>query len=281
MSGAVVLLAAALVSCGGGDDAPTTTTTTAATTTSASTAPTSTTVAATTTTSRPRTTTTTTKARPTTTTSAPAAGPARLVRRGDATRRTVALTFDAGSDAGNAGRILDVLRAERVPATFGITGRWAQANPSLVARMVPEGHQLVNHSYDHPSFTGRSTGAAPLSRAQRVDQLARAEAALRAAAGTGSGGWFRPPYGDRDAGVDRDVGAAGYGIELLWTVDSLGWKGVPATEVTARCLGQAVPGAIFLLHVGAASTDADALPSLISGLRSAGYGFATAAALVG
>lgn len=284
---AAVLLTAVVGSCGGGDDTatPTTSTTAVVTTTSTptsapSTSTTTSTTPASTTTSLPR--TTTTKARSATTTSVTEAGTARVVQRGDATRRRVALTFDAGSDAGNASRILDTLRAEGVPATFGITGRWAQANQALVARMVREGHQLVNHSYDHPSFTGRSTGTAPLTRAERVDQLARAEAALRAAAGgIGSGGWFRPPYGDRDAGVDRDVRAAGYGVELLWTVDSLGWKGIRAADVTARCLGQAVPGAIFLFHVGAASTDADALPSLLSGLREAGYGFATAAALLG
>lgn len=45
-------------------------------------------------------------------------------------------TFDAGSDTGHATEILDILAANGVRATFGMTGRWADANPALVRRMV-------------------------------------------------------------------------------------------------------------------------------------------------
>jgi putative hemolysin len=105
---------------------------------------------------------------PSTTTTAPAvAQAARELRRGPTDRHLVALTFDAGSDAGSAARILDVLAAERVSASFGITGAFADAHPELVRRMATEGHHLMNHSYDHPSFTGYSTGTGALDRVQR------------------------------------------------------------------------------------------------------------------
>jgi peptidoglycan/xylan/chitin deacetylase (PgdA/CDA1 family) len=61
----------------------------------------------------------------------------------------------------------------------------------------------------------------------------------------------------------------------MWTVDSLGWKGIPPSEVADRCLIGAQPGAILLLHVGAASTDFEALPDILSDLTEAGYEFAT------
>ena len=206
--------------------------------------------------------------------------PAVPVWRGAPGRDVVALTFDAGSDLGHAAEILDVLAANGVPATFGMTGRWAEAHPALVRRMAVEGHQVVNHSYDHPSFTGRSTGQPALSRAARLDQLARAEAAIQAAAGISSLPWFRPPYGDEDESVRADVGAAGYRYELMWTIDSLGWKGRPAEEVVTRCLDGAVPGAVYLMHVGAASTDHAALQHVIDGLRAQGYSFTTADGLL-
>jgi peptidoglycan-N-acetylglucosamine deacetylase len=206
--------------------------------------------------------------------------PATAVRRGPASRPVVALTFDAGSDAGNAGAILDTLAANGVPASFGLTGRWVEANPGLVRRMAAEGHLLVNHSYDHPSFTGYSTGAGALTRAQRLEQLARTESAVQAAAGVSTVPWFRPPYGDEDASVRADVAHAGYRWELMWTVDSLGWKGAPVDEVVSRCLDRAEPGAIYLFHVGAASTDHAALSRVIDGLRQRGYGFVTSAAMV-
>lgn len=139
---------------------------------------------------------------------------------------------------------------------------------------------MVNHSYDHPSFTGRSTGHAPLSQSERLDQLARADAAIRAAEGVTTIPWFRPPYGDEDESVRADVALAGYRYELMWTVDSLGWQGDTPDAVVRRCLDRAVPGAIYLFHVGAASTDHAALQRIIDGLTDRGYSFATAAWLL-
>jgi peptidoglycan-N-acetylglucosamine deacetylase len=213
-------------------------------------------------------------------TSDPGGEPAVALYRGAADDQRVALTFDAGSDVGHTSRILDILGANGIRASFGITGRWAEANPGLVARIADEGHVVINHSYDHPSFTGFSTGAAPLGREQRLDQLARADAAIAAATGTSSRPWFRPPFGDEDASVRADVGVAGYRYEVMWTVDSLGWQGLPVAEVTTRCLDGAEPGAIYLFHVGSESTDADALQAIVDGLRARGLGFATVAELV-
>jgi peptidoglycan/xylan/chitin deacetylase (PgdA/CDA1 family) len=201
--------------------------------------------------------------------------PTRLLWKGSTTRHVVALTFDAGSDAGNAAAILDLLQARHLRATFGLTGAWVRANPALARRVVAEGHLVVNHTDRHLSFTGRSTGTAPLTFAQRQAALAGAEQALRAVGATGRP-WFRPPYGDRDASVDRDVGRLGYRYELMWTVDTLGWKGVPPSEVVSRALARLQPGEIVLMHVGKASTDAQALPDLLDRLVARGYGFVRA-----
>lgn len=240
---------------------------------------TSTTTPSTSTTTSTTSTTTTSTAPPsttTTTTTVPSTRPAQVISRLATADRLVALTFDAGSDTGNAAAVLDTLAANGIHATFGLTGRWVRANPDLVRRMAAEGHLLVNHTDDHRSFTGASTGTAPLTRDERWAELDGAETSIRAATGAGATPWFRPPYGDRDRSVDVDAGAAGYRYELMWTVDSLGWKGIPAADVVARCLARVEPGAIYLLHVGAQSTDAAALQPLIDGLRAAGYGFVRA-----
>jgi peptidoglycan-N-acetylglucosamine deacetylase len=219
-------------------------------------------------------------AAPETTSSPVDPGPATIVSRGTATRPVVALTFDAGSDVGHTQVILDTLAATGVTASFGITGAWARAHPALVARIALAGHQLLNHSDDHPSFTGLSTGSPPLGREARLAQLQRAEEAIRAAAGVGAVPWFRPPYGDVDQSVAADVWRAGFRFVVLWTVDSLGWRAAPAEEIVERCLTRSEPGAIYLFHVGSASADAVALPAVIDGLRAQGYGFATVAGVV-
>ncbi len=46
-------------------------------------------------------------------------------------------------------RILDVLKAEGVRATFFTTGNFAKECPELVQRIVKEGHELACHGVDH------------------------------------------------------------------------------------------------------------------------------------
>ena len=225
--------------------------------------------------------TTTASTTTTSTTNSTVTRPAVVISRGVTNLRTVALTFDAGSDPGSTTRILAQLAARGVPATFGITGLWAQANPDLVRSIAAAGDQIVNHSWDHSSFTGASTGAAPLSSSAIREELARTENLIRQLTGRGTAGWFRPPYGDRNSSVDRAAGAAGYRYELMWTVDTLGWKGVPAGTVVQRALAALEPGEIILMHVGSASTDSDALPSLIDAIEARGYSFVTASQLAG
>ncbi len=228
-----------------------------------------TTVAPSTTPTTPVRTTVPTTPRPTTTTTTPA-GPALRVTRGSSSRPIVALTFDAGSDTGNAARILDILAAAHVRASFGMTATWAEQNPDLFRRMVSEGHQIINHTADHRSWTGRSTSTAPLTEAERLDELRRAEATFTRLAGATVRPWFRPPYGDTDAGVDALLGRAGYRYDVLWSVDSRGWKGDSPEQIVATVRAALAPGAIVLMHVGAASRDADALPGIIEAVAAAG-----------
>jgi peptidoglycan/xylan/chitin deacetylase (PgdA/CDA1 family) len=187
----------------------------------------------------------------------------------------VALTFDAGADRGFAEYILDVLLYAGVKASFGMTGIWAEQHPDLVQRMALEGHRLINHSYDHSSFTGFSTNRRPLSTAQRHAQLERTERIIAELTGASTLPLFRAPYGDTDSTVLRDLATAGYAYNILWTVDSRGWMGYSVGQIIDRCVRLAEPGAIYVFHVGASAKDGPALPIIIERLREAGYTFET------
>ncbi|MDA0301298.1 MAG: polysaccharide deacetylase family protein, partial [Chloroflexi bacterium] len=203
------------------------------------------------------------------------------VAYGDRTARRVSLTFDAGADVGFAADILDTLARERVVASFGMTGAWAEQHPALVKRIADEDHHFINHSWSHGSFTGLSTTSRPMTRAERWDELDRTEAIIQRIAGVSTLPYFRPPYGDTDASVLADVGARGYAVTAMWAVDSLGWNGLSAPGIVERTLRLTSPGAIVIFHVGAQSQDAAALPAIIRGLREAGYEFVSVATLTG
>lgn len=210
-------------------------------------------------------------AAPTVTETPSPSGPAETITIGDTSRRMVALTFDAGADVGYTDLILDTLAANGIHASFGMTGKWAEQNPDMLRRIVNEGHELINHSYDHPSFTGGTTNTPPLTRDERWQQLDRTEQIVQDLAGATTKPYFRPPYGAYDQSVLEDVGARGYRYNVMWTVDSRGWQGITEAEITQRCLQLVEPGAIYIFHVGGLSQDGIALQDVIDGLRASGY----------
>jgi peptidoglycan/xylan/chitin deacetylase (PgdA/CDA1 family) len=207
----------------------------------------------------------------------PGTGLSTIVEGGANGRLEVALTFDAGADTGYAAEILDLLRDEGIAASFGMTGVWAEANPELVRRMAAEGHQLINHTWDHSSLTGANTQMPPLSPEQVGQQLADTEAVVRdLTGGYEMRPYFRPPYGDYDAASLGYLSDNGYSLSIWWTCDTRGWAGWGAQEIIDYCTTNIAEDEILLLHVGAAAVgDFEALPGLIQFFRDSGYSFVT------
>lgn len=206
--------------------------------------------------------------------------PARLIYQGKTSGKEVALTFDAGADRGFAPQILRILERRHLHATFGMTGLWARRDPALVRRMARDGDVIINHTYDHRSFTGLSTHTAALTYAQRAWEVNQAEAAVRRITGRSTKPFFRPPFGDYDAETLALARRLGYRYVVMWTLDSLGWEHLPAPAILQRCLDLVKPGAIILMHVGSQSQDAIALPALISSLERRGYRLVTVSQLL-
>lgn len=186
--------------------------------------------------------------------------PANELSRGLTTHRRVALTIDGCWSDTLVPRMLEILAAQEVQATFFLTGTFAGRYPQAVRRIAAAGHEVGNHSLNHPAFT-------KLSDDSLLEQLAGAERPLLKLAGRAYKPFFRPPFGDRDTRTCRLLIQNGY-LPVYWTVDTLDWK----KEATAESVLDAVrgkglePGAILLTHAGSAAT-AEALPRLIALLR--------------
>ncbi len=179
--------------------------------------------------------------------------------------RVVALTFDAAYDPAPLDGILAALRAEGVPATFFLTGEFAEDFPDSVAAIVAAGHPIGSHSYSHPAFT-------QISAAQVRSQLSRTADLLQKSGAGDPSPLFRFPYGARDVETLALVGREGY-VSVYWTIDTLDWKPERTPqEIHEVVLTKLTPGAIVLMHVGSPQTAA-VLPSLIRDLRAEGYGF--------
>ncbi|MGH2317132.1 LysM peptidoglycan-binding domain-containing protein [Planococcus sp. SE5232] len=191
------------------------------------------------------------------------------VTKGNTASKVVALTFDDGSDGTNINKILDVLSANNVKATFFLTGSGAKNHPSWIKNISAKGHQLGNHSYSHPDFT-------KLSAAKIKSELASTETTIKGITGKTTKPIFRAPFGASNASVLKAVGDAGYTHTIQWNIDTVDWKGVSSTQITNKVMNNIVPGSIVLMHTGAgASGTPGALPGMISKLKAQGYKFVT------
>jgi peptidoglycan/xylan/chitin deacetylase (PgdA/CDA1 family) len=206
-----------------------------------------------------------------------------IVERGESGRQEVALTFDAGEGPGYTEEILDLLAERGIRASFGVTGQWAEQNPELIRRIVVEGHMLINHTYDHRSWTGASPGTEPLTASERRDELEQTEQIVLDIVGYEMKPYFRFPYGDYDPEALVLLKEAGYDYTLWWTCDTMAWMSSTPQEIVDRCdPGDPTtggPGAVILMHV-AQEGDLGALPGIIDAYDAAGYDFVTMEQLV-
>ncbi len=184
----------------------------------------------------------------------------------------IALTFDAAWGNEDTKQIMEVLRKNDVKVTFFMTGGWVENYPDDVKMILAEGHDLGNHSENHKNMS-------QISDSEIKDEVMKVHEKVKALTGYEMF-LFRPPYGDYDNHVIKDVRACGY-YPIQWDVDSLDWKdyGVDSivdTVCNHKHLGN---GSIILCHNGAKYT-AQALDTLITTLKDKGYEFVPLSQLI-
>ncbi|AQS53347.1 Peptidoglycan-N-acetylmuramic acid deacetylase PdaA [Jeotgalibaca dankookensis] len=203
------------------------------------------------------------------------AASSQFIIQGNTNEKIIALTFDDGSDGTNFGSILDILSQHGIKATFFLTGSGASAHPQHVKKAVFAGHDIGNHSYDHPDFT-------TISKTEILSQLSQTETIIKSLTGQTTKPYFRAPYGATNASVLKIVGDAGYTYTFHWTIDSLDWTGNSATTIQNRVMNNLQPGTILLMHTGYGATGTlQALKTLIPQLKNKGYKFVTVSQLLG
>jgi peptidoglycan-N-acetylglucosamine deacetylase len=210
-----------------------------------------------------------------------------VIRRSGDRQGLIALTFDDGPDPLWTARILDILKQENVPATFFIIGENGEANPSLVRRIVEEGHDIGNHTFTHPNL-GEIPGEITdleLNATQRLIEALTGRCTRL----------FRAPYfGDAEPTTPDEVEPAARAQRLGYLtiglhVDPDDWERPGADEILRRTIeGATSPdpdqkGQVVLLHDGGGdrSQTVEALPRLIHELRARGFRFVTVSELAG
>ncbi|MGG1676333.1 delta-lactam-biosynthetic de-N-acetylase [Neobacillus sp. NRS-1170] len=187
--------------------------------------------------------------------------------KGSPNKKTLYLTFDSGYENGYMPKILDVLKKEKVPATFFVTGHFLESQPELTKRMVNEGHIIGNHSYYHPDFTAVSD-----ERIRR--ELQKVKEKTKEITGQKEMKYLRPPRGtfsERTLQIAKEEGFTHVFWSLAfvdWNVNQQrGWQ-----YAYDNIMNRVHPGCVILLH-SISKDNADALEKAIQDLKKKGYKF--------
>ena len=184
----------------------------------------------------------------------------------------IALTFDDGPNAALTPKLLDLLAARHLKATFFVVGQNAADHPDILKRAVREGHEIANHSWSHPNLAKMSDEAVRR-------ELQKTDDAIAAAIGKRPT-LLRPPYGSITAHQKKWIHEEfGYRI-IIWDVDPLDWKRPGPSVVTARILKETKAGSIVLAHDIHAPT-IEAMPATFDQLMKKGFKSVTVTELLG
>jgi peptidoglycan/xylan/chitin deacetylase (PgdA/CDA1 family) len=181
------------------------------------------------------------------------------------------MTFDDGPSVTLTPKLLDILAAHHIKATFFVIGENVAEHPEIVARAAREGHEIGNHSWSHPNF-------AKMSDEGVRRQLSQTDNAIKNATGARPT-LLRPPYGSVTARQKRWIhDEFGYQI-ILWDVDPYDWKRPGPSVVRNRILKETQPGSIVLSHDIHPGTT-EAMPSTFDELQAKGFKFVTVSELI-
>ena len=183
----------------------------------------------------------------------------------DPAKPMVALTFDDGPSAVNTPVILSYLEQYGARATFFVLGKKAAANADILQRMVADGCEIGNHTWNHESINKISADAL-------VGVLNSTNDAVQAACGVRPI-IMRPPGGGYNDASLATVGSLGMSA-YYWSIDTRDWEHRNAAKTVEKVLNNVKDGDIILMHDIHGCT-AESAATIIPELINRGYQLVT------
>lgn len=187
----------------------------------------------------------------------------------DPNKKYIALTFDDGPSAAYTPQLLQTLESNDVKATFFTVGENVSGNEAILQKILADGNEIGNHSWDHPDLASLATEAVEKEIRDTSKAIYLATGKLPHL--------VRPPYGSANAETAEAIGLP----IINWNLDSTDWElqGNPSA-IQQKVLGNAYNGAIILIH-DIHESSVQAVPGIIESLKAEGYEFVTVSQLLG
>lgn len=184
--------------------------------------------------------------------------------------KCIALTFDDGPWPYTPA-LLDNLKKHKAKATFFVLGRKVESRADMMKRMVDEGHEIGNHTWDHPDLT-------KLSDEEILSEIASTQQVIQETAGI-TPVFMRPPNGATNTRVGSLMKTFGL-PQILWTGSTLDWQARDTKVIKERTLKFAKRDAVILLHDIVPET-VKAMETVVDTLTKKGYKLVTVSTLLG
>jgi len=151
----------------------------------------------------------------------------------------VAISFDAAWGPDKTRDIMQMCDSYGVKATFFLVGFWVEKYPEMVKEIYNNGFEIGLHSNTHPDMTKLSNNEIKQELTINIDLIETITGKKPTL--------FRPPFGyynNKLLEICDDLG-----IQCIqWSVDSLDWKGLSASEIAGRVISKSEKGSIVLFH---------------------------------
>src|SRR5215471_3930767 len=143
----------------------------------------------------------------------------------------VVLTFDDGPLPPRTNKVLDILSAECVRATFFLVGKMASNFPSLVRRELDDGHTIATHSETHSPRIWKW----PIANQEADINAGIASVGKALGDPSALAPFFRFPGLGKSAEIEKDLAAQGI---MIWSADfpADDWLRIGPKQVAARAL---------------------------------------------
>ncbi len=164
----------------------------------------------------------------------------KALYKGSNTQNKIAITFDDGPMQEFTPRLLDLLKAENVPASFFLIGKNIAGNEALVNRMLAEGHVIGNHSYSHTYWFAMNSTNTILADLKQCDTELERVTGKRPR-------FFRPPYGVTNPMVAGATRNGGYQC-IGWSIRTYDTNATDAGALLQKSLKNLGNGDIILFH---------------------------------
>ncbi len=203
--------------------------------------------------------------------------PIEILYHGSRSRPEIALTFDACPRKERpefSTEIVNYLQHEQIPATFFVSGLWAEHCEAGMKRLAEVPYfQIGLHGYHHWK-------SSDLTEAVIASEIERTRSTILQM-GYNPQPYFRPPYGDCPPKLVKVAKSLGV-LTVMWDVVSGDPNPLNTTErLEHRVLTMTRNGSIIIMHVNNGGIwTAQALPSIVAGLHEHGFEFVSVGALL-